>query len=155
MSGTDTAFIIRSWADGTTAYPCNFSDFMPVESDVNNPDWQYMYPFDCRSKNNRFENNTVSGFNTFSAIEIPEASNVFTTGPALSPTPSPPILPSPSPSPLKPGDANGDGKVDGIDYTVWLSHYNHTISGATNGDFNNSGKVDGVDYVLWLGNLNK
>ncbi len=65
--------------------------------------------------------------------------------------------PSPPPStiPIKPGDANGDNKVDGIDYIVWLNHYSQSVSGATNGDFNNSGIVDGVDYVVWLNNYGK
>lgn len=77
LTGTDTAFILRSWADGTTAYPCNFSAFMPLESDTSNPDWGYMYPHDCRSKGNRFEGNAVSGFRTFSQVNLPEASNIF------------------------------------------------------------------------------
>lgn len=62
--------------------------------------------------------------------------------------------PSPSPS-QKLGDANNDNKVDGIDYVVWINHYNQNISGTTNGDFNNSGKVDGVDYVVWLNNYGR
>lgn len=66
---------------------------------------------------------------------------------------------SPSPSPSipsgKPGDANNDNKVDGVDYVIWLNHYNQSVSGPTNGDFNNSGKVDGVDYVVWLNNYGK
>jgi len=53
-----------------------------------------------------------------------------------------------SPSSL-PGDANGDNRVDGVDYVVWLTHYNQSVTGTTKGDFNNSGKVDGVDYVVW------
>lgn len=58
-----------------------------------------------------------------------------------------------SPPPIvKPGDSNNDGLVDGIDYVVWLTHYNQTLTGATLGDFNNSGIVDGVDYVVWLNN---
>lgn len=56
---------------------------------------------------------------------------------------------------LKPGDANGDSKVDGLDYVAWLSHYNQSYTGASNGDFNNSGKVDGLDYVVWLNNYGK
>jgi len=51
------------------------------------------------------------------------------------------------------GDANGDGRVDGIDYVIWLSHYNqNTSAGSSEGDFNSDGKVDGVDYVVWLQN---
>jgi hypothetical protein len=51
-----------------------------------------------------------------------------------------------------PGDANGDRKVDGIDFSIWLSHYNQNVSGPSNGDFNNSGKVDGIDFSVWLSN---
>ncbi|KKS97706.1 MAG: hypothetical protein UV73_C0006G0060 [Candidatus Gottesmanbacteria bacterium GW2011_GWA2_43_14] len=53
------------------------------------------------------------------------------------------------------GDANGDGFVDGLDYVVWLNHYNQSATGSGNGDFNNSGKVDGLDYVIWLNNYNQ
>ncbi|CAN5353509.1 hypothetical protein BH10PAT1_BH10PAT1_5270 [soil metagenome] len=41
----------------------------------------------------------------------------------------------------------------GFDYTIWLSHFGQNISGISNGDFNNNGKVDGVDYVIWLTNM--
>jgi hypothetical protein len=54
------------------------------------------------------------------------------------------------------GDANGDRKVDGIDFVVWLNHYNQTTTnGASFGDFNANGKVDGVDFVIWLNNYGK
>src|SRR4030042_48658 len=53
-----------------------------------------------------------------------------------------------------PGDGNGDGRVDGLDYIIWLNHFNQTTSGGpTAGDFNRSGKVDGLDYVMWLNNF--
>ena len=52
----------------------------------------------------------------------------------------------------RPGDANGDGRVDGVDYVIWLNHYNQQVSGASNGDFNGDGRVDGVDYVIWVNN---
>jgi len=108
MSGTDMAFVVRSW-DGGTAYPCNFSDFMPLESDTSNPDWKYYYPHDCRSKGNRFENNTVSGFAAFSIVELPEASNVFgmvtptitstaTNTPTSTPTRTPTSTPTRTPT---------------------------------------------------------
>lgn len=52
-----------------------------------------------------------------------------------------------------PGDANGDGVIDGQDYVIWLNHYNQTTpNGARDGDFNEDGKVDGLDYVIWLNN---
>lgn len=77
ITGEGTAFVVRSWANGATDYPCNFTDFMPLRSDVANPDWNYMYPHDCYSKGNRFEGNTVSGFIQFSSVSLPEPSNVF------------------------------------------------------------------------------
>lgn len=49
------------------------------------------------------------------------------------------------------GDANGDGKVDGVDYTIWLNHFGQAVlEGAVDGDFNANGFVDGVDYTIWL-----
>lgn len=53
----------------------------------------------------------------------------------------------------KPGDANNDNKVDGIDYSIWVSRYNQSTSnGYRDGDFNGDGKVDGIDYLIWLSN---
>lgn len=50
-----------------------------------------------------------------------------------------------------PGDANDDGKVDGIDYITWLNHYNQTTPNKyRDGDFNGDGKVDRIDYSIWL-----
>jgi hypothetical protein len=52
-----------------------------------------------------------------------------------------------------PGDANGDGKVDGIDYVIWLNHYGQsTVNGSADGDFDDSGVVDDADYQIWLEN---
>ena len=70
----------------------------------------------------------------------------------------PPISSSPSitfPPASLPGDANGDNKVDGLDYVIWLNNYNKPATGVSKGDFNNSGFVDGLDYVIWLNNYNK
>ncbi|MCA9102262.1 MAG: hypothetical protein KDA63_13965 [Planctomycetales bacterium] len=54
-----------------------------------------------------------------------------------------------------PGDGNGDGWVDGLDYLLWASHYG-THPGPdgdiTDGDYNDDGSVDGLDYLLWAGN---
>ncbi|KKU02200.1 MAG: hypothetical protein UX52_C0009G0014 [Candidatus Amesbacteria bacterium GW2011_GWA1_46_35] len=47
------------------------------------------------------------------------------------------------------GDANGDCKVDGVDFVVVFNNYGKpTGGGATQGDFSGDGKVDGVDYVI-------
>lgn len=76
------------------------------------------------------------------------------TGSIKTPTPSRTRTPTPS-SFFKKGDANGDGRVDGQDYTIWRLHYNQTISGSRNGDFDGNGKVDGADYTVWHVNYNK
>jgi hypothetical protein len=77
------------------------------------------------------------------------------------PTPTPTNTPRPTatntltPTPDIPGDANGDGRIDGIDYVVWLNHYNPSTQQdgeESIGDFNDDGKVDGLDYVIWLNN---
>jgi hypothetical protein len=64
---------------------------------------------------------------------------------------------SPTPTPaLKPGDANEDGKVDGLDYVIWLNNYGTTTTLKHKaGDFDGNGKVDGLDYVIWLNNYGK
>lgn len=54
---------------------------------------------------------------------------------------------------LVPGDANGDGKVDGSDVTVLAGNW-QVLSGATwsMGDFNGDGRVDGSDVTILAGN---
>ena len=61
---------------------------------------------------------------------------------------------NPTPTP-KTGDANSDGKIDGVDYMIWFNHYRQSVSGPSNGDFNSSGLVDGVDYMLWFNNYGR
>ncbi len=51
-------------------------------------------------------------------------------------------------APLTEGDANGDGFVDGSDYTLWADHYKQPGQWGQ-GDFNLDGLVDGADYTLW------
>ncbi len=83
--------------------------------------------------------NTSSGGST----PLPTATVKPTTTPKSTPTATP----------TKPGDANNDGVIDGLDYVIWLINYNtNTNGGASKGDFNNSGFVDGLDYVIWLNN---
>jgi hypothetical protein len=64
------------------------------------------------------------------------------------PVPSGTIALTPTPA-GKPGDANGDMKVDEADYTIWLAHFGQSVSGVANGDFNADNKVDGVDFSIW------
>ena len=53
----------------------------------------------------------------------------------------------------RPGDATGDGHVDGLDYVIWLNHAQKvTNEGPAEGDFNEDGMVDELDYTIWLAN---
>jgi hypothetical protein len=75
------------------------------------------------------------------------------TGSTATTIPTATPVSTPSPTPGKVGDADGNGKVDGIDYTYWLNNYGtKTTNGVTAGDFNLNGTVDGLDYVLWVSN---
>jgi hypothetical protein len=61
------------------------------------------------------------------------------------------------PPPPVPGDANGDGKIDGGDLAIWQRNYD-PLGLAQNtfamGDFNEDGKIDGGDIALWQQNYN-
>ncbi|MEZ6072202.1 MAG: DUF1559 domain-containing protein [Pirellulales bacterium] len=53
-----------------------------------------------------------------------------------------------------PGDGNGDGKVDGLDYLLWAENFGDNPAddppgSPANGDFDDDGKVDGIDYLVW------
>jgi outer membrane protein assembly factor BamB len=76
---------------------------------------------------------------------------------ALLKAPATGTYPTSTPTPnLKPGDANGDGKVDDTDFAIWRTNYNQTkTGGASIGDFNNNGKVEGLDYLIWRNNYLK
>jgi hypothetical protein len=51
---------------------------------------------------------------------------------------------------LAPGDFNGDGRVDGVDFLIWQSHYPRSSGGTPDGgDANGDGQVDGVDFLVW------
>lgn len=51
-----------------------------------------------------------------------------------------------------PGDANGDNRIDGVDYTIWLQHNGQiTSKGSEYGDFNSDGRVDRADLNILLG----
>lgn len=82
-------------------------------------------------------------------MPIPTPTEALPT--ALTPAPTGlSVTPSPT-SVYANGDANEDGFVDGIDYTVWLNNYGkNTINLHKEGDFNRDGKVDGLDYVIFL-----
>ena len=47
------------------------------------------------------------------------------------------------------GDANGDGKVDLIDFAIWKKEYLGEVA-TKMADFNNDGKADLTDYPIWV-----
>jgi hypothetical protein len=79
----------------------------------------------------------------------PAPSNFPTPTPTSTPRPtvSPSIFPSPSPNPA---DADGDGDADIDDFKIWIGNYAKLLSGKSNGDFSLNGKVNLLDYGVWL-----
>lgn len=51
-----------------------------------------------------------------------------------------------------PGDANGDGNVDGSDFGIWNSNKFTAGTDWTKGDFNGDGITDGTDFGIWNAN---
>jgi uncharacterized repeat protein (TIGR03803 family) len=54
-----------------------------------------------------------------------------------------------------PGDANGDGTVNGADLNTVLSNYNQSGMDLAHGDFNGDGTVNGADLNTVLSNYNQ
>ena len=48
-----------------------------------------------------------------------------------------------------PGDFDGDGLVNGADYTAWRNTYGQPVAPWTGADGNGDGVVNNTDYVLW------
>ncbi|MBI5452011.1 hypothetical protein HY945_00965, partial [Candidatus Gottesmanbacteria bacterium] len=79
--------------------------------------------------------------------------------PTIIPTATPvvePTLTTSSCSRKGEGDANCDGSVDGIDYSIWLNSQCNPGAGQTcdnlQADFNADGKVNDDDYKIWFNN---
>ncbi len=49
-----------------------------------------------------------------------------------------------------PGDANRDGHVDGLDFSVWATDLGKSVAPGDGADFNANGVVDADDYPIWL-----
>jgi endo-1,4-beta-xylanase len=94
---------------------------------------------------------TPTPTSTKSPTPTPTSTGTRTPTPtAITKTPTPTSTATNTTVQPVPGDANGDRKVDGVDYSIWLSRYGTPSSGVSNGDFNSDGKVDGIDFVVWL-----
>ncbi len=79
----------------------------------------------------------------------------YSAGPTSSPSITVTAIPTPTPM-LKPGDANGDGRIDDLDYTIWANNYGIiNATGPRQGDFNNDHRVDDLDYTIWANNYGK
>jgi hypothetical protein len=66
---------------------------------------------------------------------------------------APVVSPSPTTS-VKPGDIDGNGKIDIFDYNALLSDFGKTQTGLLS-DLDNNGKVDIFDYNLLLTNFGR
>lgn len=143
-TGSGVAILAYSYSDTTTAWPCNFSFFMPLESDTTNPDWNYYYPHDCRSKNNTISGNIINGFSTmFQMYPLSEPSNVFepyvpitvtvtaiptltfTPSPTVTVTPSATFTPSRTPTPTRTATPTSTPTPIANYYCIWIAEEFH------------------------------
>lgn len=72
----------------------------------------------------------------------------------VTPTPTPQATAIPCSCPSDPtrksrGDANCDGKIDEVDFNLWLEQFHSSPSQTDSADFNCDGKVDGIDFEYW------
>ncbi len=120
-----------------------------------------------QSRSNACGTSQSQACNTQTCVFLPTALPPTTVPPTV--TPIPPTLtltsvpPTVTPASVSctrksQGDANCDGKVDGIDYSVWLnSQCNPTASQTCanlKADYNADGKVNDDDYAVWFTNRN-
>jgi Glycosyl hydrolase family 10/Dockerin type I domain len=50
---------------------------------------------------------------------------------------------------FQPGDYNGDGTIDAVDYTVWRDSLGSHVAPGTGADGNLDGVIDPEDYIVW------
>jgi hypothetical protein len=95
---------------------------------------------------------------TLTPSRTPTPSHTITPSrtPTKSPTPTtqPSTQPSVSPTTCT-GDLNADSKVNLIDYSILVTHFNKTPLTNPNADLNGDGKVDLIDYSILIYNYNK
>ncbi len=103
----------------------------------------------CKIKNNKIRRSRRSGIATPQSGSSNEIENNEVTEVIVDTTPSP--APSAKRGDAN-GDGKVD-LTDFRDF--WLINYRKAIKGFAFGDFDNSGKVDGIDYVIWLNNFGK
>jgi len=122
----------------------SFIGYTPGSSSLVNVDPQFNSDYTLKNTSPAIDKGIVISSSIVYAGSSPdigafEYGLVSQTTPTLNPTPT-----------ILIGDANGDGKVDELDYLIWLTNFGKSVTGMANGDFNNDSKVDGVDYVGWL-----
>lgn len=91
------------------------------------------------------------------SLSAPTASTLPSVSPSVAASPSVSTAPSPSPSAMasvKPGDIDGNGKIDIFDYNLLLTNFGKS-GVAVPGDFDKNGKVDIFDFNILLTNFGK
>lgn len=87
--------------------------------------------------------------------QLPSLPSPSTPPNTSTPTPTPKHTPTPTPT-TKPGDLNGDGKVDIFDYNLLVANFGKTGSpGFIPADIDKNGKVNIFDYNILVGNFGK
>lgn len=52
-----------------------------------------------------------------------------------------------------PGDYDGNGAINGLDYDTWRALFGQSVAPGSGADGNGDGFVDAADYVVWRANL--
>lgn len=80
--------------------------------------------------------------------KAPSCSGTVPTPPSPRPTARPSAVPSTNCATKSKGDVNCDGRIDLVDFNIWLSEFNG-LSKTLNADVNGDGRVSGADFDVW------
>lgn len=110
----------------------------------------------AQSRTNACGTSQSQACNTQACVVVPTTVPPTVVAPTVTPIP-----PTSTPIPVAcvrkaQGDANCDGAIDGIDYSIWLNTQCRPAAGQTcadtRADFNKDGNTDDSDYQIWFAN---
>jgi hypothetical protein len=159
-----------NWFDGTI-HRILYWDFTPPYAIIStswNPPAAGTYSVCCRAWNDAIAEcrpasfggiggvvSACAGPNTCKTVVVTTPAPTTPPTPPPSPPPPTPTIPTPTAIP-KPGDLNGDGKVDIYDYNILVADFGKTgTPGWIPADIIKDGKVDIYDYNVLVGNFGK
>ncbi len=140
---TNSSYYLSFWAIGSKVGDIQLAS---TQANVLNPGWSSINLFnngpailECRIQSGQ------SGGTIFANRVTVNVQNGGNNTPSPTTTFASPTLPSQCTQ--SKGDANRDGQVNGIDFTIWSNEFlSNTVRQA---DFNCDGQVNGIDFTIW------